>query len=84
MTTLNGGKRRYRTRSSLSRSLRKHKQRSLRRKYAKSRKLSTRCKGKGPKTCKKTPGCKYVRGKAGKYCRRSKAPRRYTKKSNRK
>ena len=66
-----------RTRASLSRSLKKHKLRSLRRKYRKSRRLSRKCANKGPKTCRKTPGCKYVRGKRGKYCRRVKATRRY-------
>lgn len=77
MTHSMTGGRKYRTRGSLSRSLKKHKQRSVRRKYSKSRKLSRRCRNKGPKTCRKTPGCIYVRGKRGKYCRRSTATRRY-------
>lgn len=77
MTQSMSGGRRNRTRASLSKSLKRHKQRSLRRKYSKSRKLSKRCRNKGPKTCRKTPGCTYVRGKKGKYCRRSTARRRY-------
>ena len=46
---------------------------------AAKKKTSSNCRSKPVVTCRKTKGCKYVRGEKRKYCRKSKNTRRIRK-----
>ena len=49
---------------------------SARKSYARRRKAS-KCTGKRPRTCNKTPGCKRAAGKKRTFCRKTKSVRRH-------